>query len=224
MKISIIIPVVNEAENLRKLIPKLKSEYITEIIVVDGGSEDDSGEIAEELGAKVIRTLKSRAIQMNKGADIATSEVLYFVHADSVPPIDFSEVILETISENIQFGCFRSLFDTTSIFLRINSYFSRFKGLMFRGGGQTLWITKELFNKLGGYDESLKLMEEYDFIKRAGKLSDYKVIPKDVLVSTRTYDEHGNFKTQLVYAIVMFGFFRGIDQVKLISFAHRWLN
>lgn len=96
--------------------------------------------------------------------------------------------------------------------------------MMFRGGGQTLWITKELFEKLNGYDESLKLMEEYDFIKRATKISDYKVIQKDVLVSTRTYDENGNFKTQLIYALVMFGFFRGIDQDKLIKFAKRWLK
>jgi len=95
---------------------------------------------------------------------------------------------------------------------------------MFRGGGQTLWITKELFSDLNGYDTSLLLMEEYDFLKRATKKTDYKVIQKDVLVSTRTYDNHGNFKTQLVYGIVMFGFFRGVQQEKLVSFANYWLK
>jgi len=96
--------------------------------------------------------------------------------------------------------------------------------MMFRGGGQTLWITKKFFQELNGYDESLKLMEEYDFIKRASQKADYKVIQKDVLVSTRTYDDNGNFKTQLVYGLIMFGFFRGIDQVKLIKFGKRWLK
>ena len=67
-------------------------------------------------------------------------------------------------------------------------------------------------------------MEEYDFIKRASQVSDYQVIQQDVLVSTRTYDYHGNFKTQLVYALVMFGFFRGIPQDQLLKFAKFWLK
>jgi len=224
MTISIIIPVVNEASNLKKLLPKLKDANVEEILMVDGGSTDSSKEVAKSFNIKVLDAPRSRAKQMNLGKKAAIGDLLFFVHADSIPPKGFGEDILKNVSEEIQFGCFRSLFDTKSTFLRINSYFSRFKGMMFRGGGQTLWITKELFEKLNGYDESLKLMEEYDFIKRATKISDYKVIQKDVLVSTRTYDDNGNFKTQLVYALVMFGFFRGIDQDKLIKFAKRWLK
>jgi rSAM/selenodomain-associated transferase 2 len=224
MTISIIIPVVNEASNLKKLLPKLQEANVEEILMVDGGSTDSSKEVAQSFNIIVLEAPRSRAKQMNIGKKAATGDLLYFVHADSIPPAGFQKDILKNVNSEIQFGCFRSLFDTKSTFLRINSYFSRFKGMMFRGGGQTLWITQELFEKLNGYDESLKLMEEYDFIKRATKISDYKVIQKDVLVSTRTYDENGNFKTQLVYALVMFGFFRGIDQDKLIKFAKRWLK
>ncbi|WP_121666082.1 TIGR04283 family arsenosugar biosynthesis glycosyltransferase [Mesonia aquimarina] len=223
MKLSIIIPVLNEASNLKKLLPGLTQES-NEIIIVDGGCTDKSKQISEAFGAKVITAPKSRAKQMNAGAKIAKGDVLFFVHADSIPPNDFYSAIQKNISEETPFGCFRSLFDTKSRFLLINSYFSRFKGMMFRGGGQTLWITKTLFEKLNGYDESLKLMEEYDFIKRATKVADYKVIQKDVLVSPRTYDDNGNFKTQLVYGLIMFGFFRGIHQDKLIKFGKRWLK
>ncbi len=222
--ISIIIPVVNEENHLKKLLPLLVNSEAKEVIVVDGGSTDNSKQIAEKLGAKVITSQKSRAKQMNAGAKAATEDILYFVHADSIPPSSFHEDIKSHQDKNIPFGCFRSLFDTKNRFLRINSYFSRYKGMMFRGGGQTLWITKNFFQELNGYDESLKLMEEYDFIKRASQKSDYKVIQKDVLVSTRTYDENGNFKTQFIYGLIMFGFFRGIDQDKLIKFGKRWLK
>jgi len=222
--VSIIIPVVNEENHLKKLLPLLVNSEAKEVIVVDGGSNDNSKLIAKELGAKVIDAPKSRAKQMNAGAKAAVEDILYFVHADSIPPSSFHEDIKTHQDKNIPFGCFRSLFDTKNWFLRINSYFSRYKGMMFRGGGQTLWITKEFFQELNGYDESLKLMEEYDFIKRASQKADYKVIQKDVLVSTRTYDENGNFKTQLIYGLIMFGFFRGIDQDKLIKFGKRWLK
>ena len=222
--ISIIIPVINEEENLKKVLPYLQENNAEEIIIVDGGSTDKSSEVAEKFQVKIISSAKGRAKQMNAGAKAATGNILYFVHADSLPPKNFSTAILDHLTEKIQFGCFRSLFDTKNKFLRFNSYFSRFKGMMFRGGGQTLWIIRDLYNQLHGYDESLKLMEEYDFIKRASKRSDYRVIQQDVLVSTRTYDDHGNFKTQLVYAFVMFGFFRGIHQDKLLRFAKFWLK
>lgn len=223
-KISVIIPVINEADNLKKLLPHLKNNHAEEIIMVDGGSTDNSKEIALSYNIKVIDSPKSRAKQMNAGAKIATGNILYFVHADSIPPSSFYQDILKQIETGYQFGCFRSLFDTKNKFLLINSYFSRFKGMMFRGGGQTLWITKQLFSDLNGYNDSLLLMEEYDFLKRATKKTDYKVIQKDVLVSTRTYDNHGNFKTQLVYGMVMFGFFRGVKQEKLLNFAKFWLK
>ncbi|MDR6299777.1 TIGR04283 family arsenosugar biosynthesis glycosyltransferase [Mesonia maritima] len=223
MTISIIIPIINEEENLKILLPHLVESKAKEIIIVDGGSKDESKKIAKSFGALVFDSAKSRAKQMNLGAKKASGDILYFVHADSIPPKNFDDAILKEI-KNVPFGCFRSLFNTNNKFLLLNSYFSRYKGMMFRGGGQTLWITKNFFEKLNGYDESLKLMEEYDFIKRASKIADYKVIQEDVLVSTRTYDKNGNFKTQLVYALIMFGFFRGIEKEKLLKFGKRWLS
>jgi len=224
MNLSIIIPVVNEEFHLKKLLPLLVKSAAKEVILVDGGSTDDSKNIAKNLGVNVIDAPKSRAKQMNAGAEAATGDVLYFIHADSIPPTSFYKDIEAHLKEDTPFGCFRSLFDTQNTFLRINSYFSRYKGMMFRGGGQSLWITKKFFQELNGYEESLKLMEEYDFIKRASQKADYRVIQKDVLVSTRTYDTNGNFKTQFIYGLIMFGFFRGINQDRLIKFGKRWLK
>ena len=224
MEISVIIPVVNEAEHLKKLLPLLYKEQLAEVIVVDGGSSDESKSICNYYNVKLLSSERGRAKQMNKGAAEAEGDILHFIHADSIPPKGFAEDVLNTVSEQYRFGCFRSLFQTDSWFLRMNSYFSRFKGMMFRGGGQSLWIDNQFFHQLGGFDEKLKLMEEYDFIKRAKKHSDYKVIQKDMQVSASTYDENGNFKTQLVYALVMFAFFRGIHQDRLIRFIRYWLK
>ncbi|MBX2845975.1 MAG: TIGR04283 family arsenosugar biosynthesis glycosyltransferase [Saprospiraceae bacterium] len=224
MKISVIIPVVNEAEHLRRLIPHLQAGKFFECIVVDGGSTDESIAVAQAFNCKVIDAPRSRAKQMNEGAAAAVGDILYFVHADTLPPVSYGEDILAVFGPKTPFGCFRSRFNTNSRFLKINSYFSRFKGLMFRGGGQTLWVSKLLFNQLNGYDSSLKLMEEYDFIQRAQQVANYKVIQKDVLVSDRTYQKNGNFKTQFIYALVMFGFFRGIHQDRLLKFAKYWIK
>ena len=224
MKISVVIPTVNEAENLAELLPTLRHDNVKEVIVVDGGSRDKTIEIAKQSGTKIIHTKRSRPIQMNAGAKVATAEVIYFVHADSRPPAGFARDILATVNRKYPFGCFRSLFNTNSKFLKFNSYFTRFKGLMFRGGGQTLWVTKALFEKLNGFDESLILMEEYDFIHRAKKVADYRIIPKNVLVSARTYNRFGNVKTQFIYAIVMMGFFLGFNQYELKQFIRKWLR
>jgi len=99
MKISVIIPVINEAENLKKLLPILTRQEV-EVIVVDGGSNDDSMAIGQYYGAEVTRSSKSRALQMNKGAEIATGDVLYFVHADSLPPTSFASDIRRAVQHH----------------------------------------------------------------------------------------------------------------------------
>ena len=214
--ISIVIPVLNEEDCLGRLLPHLKNadtaHLIKEIIVIDGGSKDRSCLIAQEAGATVIHSSKkSRAIQMNLGAKHATGSLLHFVHADAFPPTSFTSDIQQA-SVNHPAGCFRSLFDTQNKFLKFNSYFTRFSGTLFRGGGQTLFIKKNLFDQLTGYDEELTLMEEYDFIQRIKQKGSFKVIQKDVLVSPRDYEKHGHFLLQAKYAIIFFFFFSGFSK------------
>ncbi len=96
--ISIIIPTYNEADHIAQTISKTYSangEHQIEIIVVDGGSTDEKG----------------RATQMNKGASVAKGDVLYFLHADSIPPKNFTDCILNAVNKNFISGCFRLSFD-----------------------------------------------------------------------------------------------------------------
>ncbi len=103
---SIIIPTYNEADqiaNTISIVHTANCKYEAEIIIVDGGSTDDTISIAEQCGATVVRSeRKGRAAQMNKGALVAKHEILYFLHADSIPPNNFTTQILDAYKKGVQ--------------------------------------------------------------------------------------------------------------------------
>ncbi|HBW56506.1 MAG TPA: glycosyltransferase, partial [Oscillatoriales bacterium UBA8482] len=107
-KISIIIPVLNEAENIGLVISLIPRAENIEIIIVDGGSQDNTVKIAENLAVKVIVTNRGRALQMNAGAKIATGEILLFLHGDTQLPIGFETEVRKTLlNYNIIAGAFQ---------------------------------------------------------------------------------------------------------------------
>lgn len=191
MKISIIIPTLNESQLIGRLIERLltaDSDKI-EIIVVDGGSTDDTLEIAARYGVTVIQGDKSRAKQMNKGAALAQNEILYFVHADALPPIGYFKDGIESLAQpKTKAACYRSKFDCKHPIFRVNEFFTRFYWLVARGGDQSLFITKNEFERLGGFDESLEIMEEYPFIQKLMDDKKLAILPKAILISTRKYE------------------------------------
>ena len=209
MKISVIIPTLNEAENIGKLIVHLKNwgnQTIFEIIVVDCNSTDNTIEIAKSLGVKVFIAPRTRAIQMNFGAHHSKGDVLYFVHADCLPPITYIADIQAAISEGYPIGCFRYKFDSNHFLLKLNAYFNRFSPLWCRGGDETLFITREVFNQLGGFDEIYCIMEEYPFIEKARKNFPFKIISKYVIVSARKYATNSWIRVQYANFIAFYMF------------------
>jgi rSAM/selenodomain-associated transferase 2 len=201
MAISIIIPVLNEAERIPQLLRYLHQHGgndIAEIIVVDGNSNDQSEKIAQKAGAIVIQTPACRATQMNAGAKIAKGDILYFVHADTMPPASYAISIQKALHSGWSMGCFRYRFDSDNFLLKANAWFTRFRFLVFQGGDKTFFITKVLFNQLNGYDEKYTVMEEYDFLRRAIKADfRYTVMPETVVVSARKYENRTWLKVQI---------------------------
>ena len=228
MDLSVIIPTLNEEDSIEQLISHLKKdlkEVKHEVIVADACSKDATREKAKEAGATVLSCEKmSRAYQMNKGAAYAKGEVLYFVHADSFPPIGFYGDIQKAFSEGYHLGCYRFKFDSNRIMLAINSYFTRFDRIMCRGGDQTLFIKKKLFDELEGYKNEYRIMEEYEFIIRARKKYKFKIIPRNVIVSARKYEENSYLRVNIANLAVFTLFRLGASQEKMINTYRRLLN
>jgi len=143
---------------------------------------------------------------------------LYFVHSDAFPPKTYIKDIEKAVAQGFEIGCFRFQFDSPSLMLKLNSYFTRFNKLWCRGGDQTLFVTNAFFDELGGYDNSHMIMEEYDFIKRSKKQAKFKIIPKDVIVSARKYDRNSYLKVSFANIIIFTMFYLGFSARRMKNF------
>jgi len=200
-KISIIIPTLNEASYIGRLLEHLLSnsspDQIQEIIVVDGGSSDGTLEIVSSFNfVRIVSSEKGRAKQLNKGAQKAESDIFYFLHADSLPPEGFDRLILEAISQGAEAGCFRLKFESNHWWLRLAGWFTQFNWKLCRGGDQSLFISKALFKDIGGYDESYSIYEDNILIEQLFKRNTHVVIKEPILSSARRYEYHGIWKLQ----------------------------
>lgn len=219
---------MNEAENLRGLIPLIfstNSPKEVEVIVADANSDDETQSVCERVGAKyLVCPLKSRAAQMNAGANIASGEILYFVHADTRPLVGFVEDIDTSISKGYSAGCYRYRFDSNDFLLKINSWFTRFDGLFSGGGDQTLFITKTLFEDLNGYDENYIIMEDFDLVRRIREKTKFRIIPKSIKVSARKYEKNSWLRVQLANLAVFTYFLSNKQPSKIKNLYCRLLN
>jgi len=228
MKISVIIPTYCEVETIGKLIGHLKlygGDKVAEIIVVDGQSIDGTLEEAEKNNAiAVTAPVKGRAAQMNYGASLSLGEVLYFVHADSFPPSTFADDILNAIREGFDLGRYRTKFDSHKWYLKINAWFTRFDWFICMGGDQTLFITRTIFEKTGGFNPSMKIMEEYEFVQRARLNHTYKVFSNSALVSARKYDTNSWWRVQMANRKIVNMYKQGASQEQMSVAYKKMLN
>ncbi len=220
MRLSIIIPTLNEESNICELLAQLlriNDERILEIIVADGGSKDETCKLAKEHPIKVLDLdTQSRAYQMNEGAKVASGDILYFIHADTRPPISFVDDIYASVQEGYQLGCYSFKLDSTDVRLKFLSLMTKINMLISRGGDQTLFVTRGFFDSMDGYNEEYVIMEDYDFIRRARRITKFKVINKSVVVSARKYDKNSFLEIQIanLFAYLMFYFGAAPQKIK----------
>ncbi|HEX7367305.1 MAG TPA: TIGR04283 family arsenosugar biosynthesis glycosyltransferase [Pelobium sp.] len=227
MFLSIIIPTFNESENIQKLIHQLQlsNHKNKEIIISDGGSTDDTELKVKALGVTFLKSpKKGRAQQLNFAASKSKGDILYFVHADTLPPLTYFEDIEHAVADGFAIGCYRFQFDSKKKMLKFNAYCTRFDRLMCRGGDQSLFITRKLFNELGGYCEAHKIMEDYDIIIRARKTHQFKIIPKNVVVSARKYDYNSYFKVNFANLLAFLMYYAKTDHDRIIRVYKKLLN
>lgn len=203
MRLHVITPALNEADNLRSLLPILLSELPSgsQVTIADGGSTDDTAEVLKAFpGVKHLYCNRcGRAQQMNEAAQIGQEnfDAVYFIHADTRPPKGFYNDIKQGIDEGFPVGCYRFKFDMWHPLLWINAYCTRFNGLACRGGDQSLYLAMDTFRELDGFRD-MKIMEDYDIIERIWEREiPFRVIPRSVTVSARKYRANGWARVQM---------------------------
>jgi len=204
--ISIIVPIYNEStDRVIQLLEYLKTNtfgHVGEIVIVDGGSSDAiKSKLTSYDNVHYITSKKGRAIQMNHGAKMAKGNVFYFLHADSFPPKHFDHYIHQTLQYDarIRAGCFMLRFDSGHWWLKLMGWATAINHSYCRGGDQSLFVDRELFFALKGYDEAYEVYEDNEFIQRLYKKTAFKVIRKVINTSARHYQKIGVWRLQWLH-------------------------
>jgi glycosyltransferase involved in cell wall biosynthesis len=195
--ISAVIPALDESALIAGTVRLLARECF-EVIVVDGGSQDDTVRRSCAAGATAVLVPGSnRAAALNAGAHLARGDVLYFIHADCRPPLGFATDIRAAIGRGASAGCFRLRFDSDHPLLRASGWFTRFNIDLFRFGDQSLFVRKPLLERCP-FNERMSVLEDQDIIRRLRRNARFEVLEPTVTVSPRAYVTHGLYRTQLV--------------------------
>lgn len=227
--VSIIIPTYNEAPGIGLLLDYLRqatsAEPALEIIVVDGGSTDDTRALARRSRAAVVRSpRKGRAAQLNYGARQATGDILYFLHADSYPPPDFIADLRRARRQGYGSGCYRLAFDHEHWFLRFSAWCTRLPLLLVRFGDQSLFVQRALFAQIGGFREDLLVMEDQEIVQRLQAHGPFQVLPRTVTTSARKYLDNGVFRLQAAFALIAGLYWLGVSQTRLVRLYRRLIR
>jgi len=197
--VSVIIPTYNEAVNIEQAIRSCQTNYFSEIIVVDGGSQDETIELARTRHVTVLESEPGRAIQQNLGAKAATGEILLFLHADNWLSKPVGEQIQSAFKdENIQAAAFKQKIHSPKLFCRViewgNAWRVRYRGLAF--GDQGICIRKDFFAELGGFPD-VPFLEDLILMDQVRSQEKVKFLPGPLHISARRWEENGPIKQTL---------------------------
>jgi rSAM/selenodomain-associated transferase 2 len=222
-QISIVIPTLNESENIKGAIASIQKSANIEIIVVDGGSSDETVEIAQSLDVKVISSSPGRAVQMNAGATVASGEILLFLHADSRLGVGFDAQIRQTLSQpRVVAGAFDLQIDALPLVFRLVEWGVQLRSRFFQMpyGDQAIFLTKKVFQEIGGFPE-LPIMEDFELIRRLNSQGRIVIINTPVITSARRWLQKGVFKTTLLNQIIIIAYLLGVSPNRIRSWYRR---
>ncbi len=198
MKISVIIPTLNEAEQITNVVQSTRNLGDCEIIVVDGGSDDATVMRASEAD-RVITTSAGRAIQQNMGAQASSGDLLLFLHADCRLPADAFDSICQILrDESIVGGCFSQQIDHPGWRYRWIEFGNalRVRCLEWAYGDQAIFVRRVVFEELEGFPD-LPLMEDLYFMKRLKRKGRFRLLEDRLTVSARRWEKCGIFRQTL---------------------------
>jgi hypothetical protein len=217
--VSVIIPALNEGGHLALALNRAAANGSVEIIVADGGSRDDTLRVAQSHGATLVSTSANRARQMNAGAAVAHGETLLFLHADTGLPANYRDAVLAALSRpDVVGGAFRLKIADPFPGCRLVEFGANVRSHLWRMpyGDQALFVRRWAFDALGGFPE-LPIMEDYEFVRRLGRLGRLALLNEAVLISGRRWQRFGFLRTTLVNRLVIVGYRCGVPPVKLAA-------
>jgi rSAM/selenodomain-associated transferase 2 len=218
IKVSLIIPVFNEALIIEDYLSRIPMKSDLEVIIVDGQSGDETVALCEKIKLEfkpkiVISPLKGRANQLNFGASLAMGEILCFLHLDSQLPLDYFTQIEELLSRPQAIaGAFSLAIDAPQIPFRwlekLVNWRSRYFSLPY--GDQGLFLKTSVFKTMGGF-APMPIMEDYEFVQRLKKQGTIYISQASVLTSSRRWQKLGILKTTLINQGMILGYYLKID-------------
>jgi rSAM/selenodomain-associated transferase 2 len=218
-RISIIIPAVNEARPIEKTLASTQTGTNVEVIVADGGSQDDTVAIASGWGAKVLSIPKGRAKQMNLGAAAATGEILLFLHADTLLPLGFDVMVRAAlVKPHAIAGAFRLQIDSPLSSLRLIEWGVNWRSrlLQMPYGDQAIFLRSSVFHQLGQFPD-LPMMEDFELVRRLKRNGRIVIVPAPVITSPRRWLKQGVCQTTLKNQIAIIAYLLGVSPKKIAA-------
>lgn len=221
--LSVIIPTVNEVHALPRTLAPLRSTPQVEIIVVDGGSNDGTVKFAGSRGCRTVTGPRGRGLQLNRGVKEARGELLLFLHADTLVPDNFTELVTRTLAvADVAAGAFSLGFDSRRRSLALIGWGANLRSKIFSlpYGDQGIFTSRTNFLAVGGFAE-MEIMEDFVFVKKMRSCGRIVTLREKVITSARRWENIGILKTTLINQFIILGYLFGVPPPTLAGWYQR---
>jgi rSAM/selenodomain-associated transferase 2 len=196
LTISVVVPALDEGAGIEQALRSARARQVIEVLVVDGGSADDTAARARLLADRVLVAPRGRALQMNAGAAVARGDVVLFLHADTHLPVGFADAVERALDRGAIAGRFdvelRGTHPLLPIIARLMNERSRWTGIA--TGDQAIFVRRDVFARLGGF-AAIPLMEDVELSARLRRSGRVAALRERVSTSARRWEEHGVLRT-----------------------------
>lgn len=217
-EISIIIPTLNEEDSIRETLDSLQIFDKSEIILVDGGSNDATISIAESYNIKILHSPLGRGQQLQIGTNAGKGDILWFVHADTIaPPNAVFEIKKALKDSRVAGGNFTIRFDGERFAARFLTWLYpklNILGLIY--GDSAIFVRREIYQEMGGF-KAFPIFEDLDFIERLRKIGEIVTLPEVVTTSSRRFENKSFILTFLRWTILQILYWLGVSPQKLLK-------